>query len=55
MGFVDLTPWTFFQTGTTTNAWNPYEICAYSGVYFGNGVTELTEKDFITFEPKIKH
>lgn len=42
-----LTPWEFFQTGTTTDSWNAWELCAYSGVTFGNsGVAALTESDF---------
>lgn len=40
-------PWSFFQTGTTTDGWNAWEVCAYSGVTFGDsGVAALTGKDF---------
>ncbi len=28
----NLTPWEFYQTGNSTQAWNPYETCAYSKV-----------------------
>lgn len=43
---IELTPWTFYQTGTYTNLWEPWELCAYSGVTFGNsGVTPLTADD----------
>lgn len=28
-----LAPWTFWQTGVTTNDWNPWELSAYKSVY----------------------
>ena len=28
----NLTPWEFYQTGNSTQAWNPYETCSYSKV-----------------------
>lgn len=42
---IELTPWIFYQTGTTTSAWNSGEKCAYSSVTGVNGET-LKEEDF---------
>lgn len=42
-----MSPWSFYQTGTSTASWNPWELCAFNGVTFGDsGVTALTSSDF---------
>ena len=46
---AQLSPWTFFQTGTTTDAWNSWEKCAFGGVESSEGEI-FTEADFPTGE-----
>lgn len=48
---VALTPWKFYQTGTTTSSNNPWELNAFSSVTFGtSGVTSLTSSDFSHYD-----
>lgn len=42
---VELTPWKFFQTGTTTDEWNGWEVCAYNRVETSEGEI-FTSEDF---------
>ncbi|MBR3646031.1 MAG: family 16 glycosylhydrolase, partial [Lachnospiraceae bacterium] len=48
---VALKPWKFYQTGTTTDSSNPWELNAFKSVTFGNsGVANLTESSFTHYD-----
>ena len=36
-----LSPWTFWQTGVTTDTWNQWELCAYKKVEMRDNVDEI--------------